>query len=118
MDKIYHDDQDSINELFVGRKVVAAHNEVIELDDGTEIKVIPNEGCGGCEDGWFYLRSISEVDNVITSVEVDHEYTGNGYTEVYKIVVYAEGVGEDLVVVEGSEGNGYYGTGFSLKVTR
>lgn len=118
MEKIYHDDQDSINELFVGRKVVYARDEVLELDDGTTIRVIPNEGCGGCESGWFYLKKISESNNAITSAEIEHVYGEDDYTEVYKIVVYAEGVGEDLVVVEGSEGNGYYGTGFSLKVTR
>ena len=118
MEKIYHDDQDRINELFLGRRVVYSRNEVLELDDGTEIRVIPNEGCGGCGNGWFYLKKISEINNAITAVEIDHEYSDDYCSEVYKIVVYAEGVGEDLVVIEGSEGNGYYGTGFSLKVTR
>ena len=50
-DRIDHYEGERLRELFVGRRVIAAEDGVLTLDDGTRAKVEPNEGCGGCPSG-------------------------------------------------------------------
>lgn len=64
------------------------------------------------------MIELNECDNVITNVEfvcdddaVD-EYDGTSY----KIFVYAENQKLKLLQVDGDDGNGYYGTGYSIIV--
>jgi len=122
-DRIDHYEGERLRELFVGRRVIAAEDGVLTLDDGTRAKVEPNEGCGGCPSGWYELERIATAENVITAVSVeDEEITGDPYGDDarYRLFVYAAGVdaGTELLSVKGSDGNGYYGTGFSLIVKR
>ena len=122
-DRIDHYEGERLRELFVGRRVIAAEDGVLTLDDGTRAKVEPNEGCGGCPSGWYELERIATAENVITAVSVeDEEITGDPYGDDarYRLFVYAAGVdaGTELLSVKGSDGNGYYGTGFSLVVKR
>ena len=58
-DRIYHDENEQLKELFVGRRVIAAEGDVLTLDDGTRVTVDPNEGCGGCPSGWYTLERIA-----------------------------------------------------------
>lgn len=66
------------------------------------------------------MEYLGQVENVITNVEVDEnpgEYNNNDYG-YYRIFVYA---GEEKIMLasfEGSDGNGYYGTGWWLRVTQ
>lgn len=122
-DRIDHYEGEWLRELLVGRRVIAAEDGVLTLDDGTRAKVEPNEGCGGCPSGWYELVRIATAENVITAVSVeDEEITGDPYGDDarYRLFVYAAGVdaGTELLSVKGSDGNGYYGTGFSLIVKR
>lgn len=122
-DRIDHYEGERLRELFVGRRVIAAEDGVLTLDDGTRAKVEPNEGCGGCPSGWYELERIATAENVITAVSVeDEEITGDPYGDDarYRLFVYAAGVDArtELLSVKGSDGNGYYGTGFSLVVKR
>ena len=122
-DRIDHDEDDRLKELFVGRRVIAAEDGVLTLDDGTRAKVEPNEGCGGCPSGWYELERIAAADNAVTDVRVvDEDLTDDedGDDVRYRLFVYAAGVdaGTELLSVKGSDGNGYYGTGFSLIVKR
>lgn len=130
--KIEHDNAAALKELFVGRKVVDLdeESETIMLDNGVRVRVIPNEGCGGCPDGHYELKALNmlkNVDHVITAakvVAIGHPSEDNGWSSdtTYQLAVYAAGVGvkkgkrTNLVEITGNDGNGYYGTGFTLEV--
>lgn len=57
------------------------------LDDGTRLIVIGNEGCGGCDNGWFYLTKLNTCENMITAVKFSDDFD-NG-DEVFSLFVYA-----------------------------
>lgn len=117
------DDEKEIKELLIGRKVKVDGNKLL-LDNGMILEVEANEGCGGCSSGWYSITKLNEVDNVITDVEfvcdgeVDGEY-GEWYNDTsYKIFVFCEDTRINLLQVDGSDGNGYYGTGYTIKVKK
>ena len=94
----------------------------ITLDDGTELLLAGNEGCGGCSNGWFELRRLNDMPiNGITNVEIGYEDRGYGEDydqnpEIYRIFVLAQDGRFELATIEGDTGNGYYGTGFWFSV--
>jgi hypothetical protein len=128
---LYQDDHEKIESLLLGRRIVevgleGAHNPVgrLVLDDGTELELTGNDGGCACTAGCYPLTHIAdlpEVDHIITAVSFindpasEYEPSGEG---VYQIFVYADNVKVNLVTFEGSDGNGYYGTGYHIKVRR
>ena len=114
-------DEKEIARLLIGRSVVEADSELgyMVLDDGTRLMVVGNDGCGGCCSGWYEVKGIAEVRNAITSVETDVRIVPDTYGEdkVYRIYVVADGIRTELLNVSGSDGNGYYGTGYEIFVT-
>ena len=85
------------------------------------LEVIANEGCGGCSNGWYSITKLNEVDNAITDVQFicdDIEPNEkNDYSDTsYKIFVFCEDTRINLLQVDGSDGNGYYGTGYTITV--
>jgi hypothetical protein len=132
-EELYHSSKDWKYNWLLGRKVVKAEMKSVGipgdryehahgflvLDNGTIVYVLPNEGCGGCESGNYSLSYLAEVDNIITAVEVVSEDTEREYREdltTYRISVFAEEQWQTLIAIDGTDGNGYYGTGFQLKV--
>lgn len=112
-------DEEQIKNLLLFRKIVEVKGDTLILDNGIELDVVANEGCGGCSNGWYYLTELNGCDNVITNVEFDcDDYDGNDeyYETSYKIFVYAENKKIKILQVDGSDGNGYYGTGYSIYV--
>lgn len=127
---------ESLSDVLVGRKIVHAEiggdnypqvgyyqraEGALVLDDGTKLYLAGNEGCGGCSSGWYELEHVATVDNVITRVRVvedpdndDREYTGGKY----EIFVYADNEKVNIATFKGSDGNGYYGSGFTFEVVR
>ena len=133
-----------LKELLMGRKVVATRmtdeetNEgymhgptgYLTLDDGTELKVWGNDGGCACSAGCYPLTELNTVDNIITNVEVEERPIGDGYDPCYvcgetwcgehdgwyRIFVFADNEKINLASFEGSDGNGYYGTGWWLAV--
>ena len=110
-----------IKELLLGHKIVAdeAHDTLI-LDNGVHLQIIPNKGCGGCESGNYDLQHIASVNNAITNVEFAEEFVEGwdddyGYQH-YKIFVIADDMTTELLDVYGTDGNGYYGTGYEINV--
>lgn len=137
--------EERLRELLVGKSIVSAEirdespedwtagpTGYLTLSDGTVLKVWGNDGGCGCSAGCYPLTALNACKNVITNVQVeerpvdddavcwtcgeeswfcDHE----GY---YRIFVLAFGVDERINVAsfEGSDGNGYYGTGWWLSV--
>ena len=119
-------DEKEIRNLLIGRKIARVENVsercgTLVLDNGERLMVEANEGCGGCSNGWYYLKQLNDCDNVITDVEflIDDECEDDGYSETsYKIFVYAENKKIKILQVDGDDGNGYYGSGYSIVVKR
>ena len=86
------------------------------MDNGVKLIVHGNEGCGGCGNGWYYLKKLQGCDNAITDVKcvINGEFGEYG-DDVYQIFIFAENKEIECVRYEGSD-NGYYGTGFDLYV--
>lgn len=107
----------------------------LTLDDGTRLKLWGNDGGCACSAGCYPLAHLSACDNIITNVEVDERPGGDyepcrtcgkdwcsnldhdtGSEGHYRIFVLAENRRINLASFEGSDGNGYYGTGWWLDV--
>jgi hypothetical protein len=119
------DSLDEIRELLVGRRVVSVTSSewegTLTLDDGTVLTVIPNDGCGGCSSGNYSISEINECpDNVITDVELVDLFSDGRYDDAhtYSIYVLAFDKRVKLLEVEGDDGNGWYGTGYTIRVQR
>ena len=117
-------DEAEIKELLIGRKVkVDIDNDRLILDNGIILEIEANEGCGGCSSGWYSITKLNEVDNAITNVgfecdgiEANEE---NDYSDTsYRIFVFCEDKRINLLQVDGSDGNGYYGTGYTIRVKK
>lgn len=105
-----------IEELLLGHKVTVNDYDNLVLDNGVVLQINPNIGCGACESGNYYLEHISSVNNAITNVEFVEEFEDDCYYEHYKIFVIADGMTTELLDVYGTDGNGYYGTGYTIDV--
>lgn len=86
------------------------------LDDGTTLYLFGNRGCGGCESGHYPLEKLAAVDNIITAARVEFDRADG--EDAYRIFVVADAVKINVAEFVGSDGNGYYGTGFELHVVR
>lgn len=111
-------DESELSALLVGHRVTKVADDHLLLDDGTVLKFEGNTGCGGCSSGWYELTELNNVDNIITAVEIE-ALPDNDYSRddgVYRIFVFADNKRLNLATFEGTDGNGYYGTGFSILV--
>lgn len=115
-----NDDQ-AIRDLLVGRKVSKVDADRLLLDDGTVLTLVGNGGCG-CGAGDYELTELNGCDNIITAVELENSPGGGGdigrYEGTYRIFVYADNQRINLATFEGSDGSGYYGTGYTILVER
>lgn len=128
----------TIAALFVGRRIVeaqvggrfadappvryqAAQGRLV-LDDGTVLWLAGNDGGCSCGAGDYPLERVARVDNIITSARVECSPTGDeapeGGSGTYRIFVVADAVEINVAEFVGTDGNGYYGTGFALTVER
>jgi hypothetical protein len=125
------DNEQEIVDLLMGRKVTKVDDDHLLLDDGTVIKAIGHDGGCACSAGCYDLSVLNGVDNIITRVEFDYRPAGDGdypklgdhpddptdgWTGYYRVFVYAENQQINLMQFDGSDGNGYYGTGFEILV--
>lgn len=140
--KIEHYDEtdgDTIAELLVGRQIVEADmggdypdypqqfswdrpEGLLVLDDGTKLYLTGNDGGCACSAGCYPLKHVAATENIITSARVhcdpDEDYADRTGEGVYQIFVFTGADEINVASFEGSDGNGYYGTGFSLTVVR
>jgi hypothetical protein len=133
------EDGDAIAALLVGRRIVSAEKGDCDypgrsswdkqpegrlvLDDGTVLYLTGHEGGCSCGSGDYDLNTVAAVDNIITSARVealpggdDYDGFGGSYQGTYRIFVFADAVEINVAEFVGSDGNGYYGTGFALTV--
>ena len=112
--------EERVKELLLYRKIVKVEklNEqdgILTLDNGTQLIVQGNCGCGGCCNGWYSLDELNGCDNVITNVKCEVNGDAYDFDEVYNIFVYAEDKRINCVQYSGGD-NGWYGTGYDLYV--
>lgn len=133
------DHEERLRKALVGRRILKA--EKFENENGTSarfhldndkvLEVHASDGGCACSAGDYWVDEIDTADGaVIMNVESvedpagDDDYSWNGETsdlsttrEGYKLFVYAEGVGKrQLYSMAGDDGNGYYGTGYSVYI--
>lgn len=109
---------DEIRTLLIGRKVTKVAEDTLRLDDGRLLQFVGNDGGCSCGAGDYELTELNDLDNVITAVDFENDPDGD-YEDgsgVYRIFVFAENRQVNLATFEGSDGNGYYGTGYSIHV--
>ena len=127
-----YDDTQSIVDALLGRRIVKLEKPPVSaysmgeaqilLDDGTVLLLEGHDG-GCCSAGCYsleFLASLGDVDNIITNVEFYNDpasdYTGGEGN--YSIFVFADNKKINLATFEGSDGNGYYGTGYYVTVRK
>lgn len=110
-------DKQQITDLLMGRKVTKVGDDTLALDDGTTVVLAGHDGGCACDAGCYDLTELNGVDNIITRVEFDDQpgddVSGVGH---YRIFVYADNQRVNLATFEGTDGNGYYGTGYTIEV--
>lgn len=110
-------EEERIKELLLYRRIVEVRGDTLILDNGVQLEVRGNEGCGGCASGNYDVTEINTCFNAITDVEFECEPTDEIYDEqAYRIYVLSADERTKVVQVEGTDGNGYYGTGYSIRV--
>jgi hypothetical protein len=122
------EDEDAIRAALVGRTVTKVDDETLRLDDGTTLTLGGNEGCRGCSNGWYELTELNDCPvNAIMAVEFqreDHDIdwtdpaAGDKPATTYRIFVLAEDRRIKLAQFDGDDGNGYYGSGYWIRVER
>lgn len=119
MTTLNQDDTSAITELLMGRKVTKVSDAELLLDDGTKLKLEGHDGGCACSAGCYDLVELNGCDNVITKVELLNSPDDDNGDErgTYRIFVYADNERVNLATFEGTDGNGYYGTGYSITVT-
>ena len=88
--EIFYNEEDKIRKLLMYRKIVKVENDILYLDNGVELEVLPNVGCLGCGAGDYSITELNGCDNAITSVEFECIETNEHGDLSYKIFVYAE----------------------------
>lgn len=109
---------DKINEMFVGRKIVKAEQKDsftihLTLDNGKVVQVQGNLGECVPGEGWYQITPLTKALPGGRIMAVSSE--SDKWEEKFTLFVMTEGDKMPLVEFEGSD-NGYYGTGFWLKV--
>lgn len=121
---LYECNEKEIEELLLGHKIVAdENNDTLILDNGVHLLITPNMGCDACPSGNYFVKHIESVNNAITNVEFvndcedsDYEDYDDEYYQHYRIFVIADGMTTELLDVYGTDGNGYYVTGYKIDV--
>lgn len=129
-DREYNPTENRLRELLVGKRISEITRDelygTLTLDDGTVLHLHGNEGCGGCANGWYDLTALNKTDSAIMDVRIE-EHPTDDYTHhetgYYRIFVLSFDKKKDLLAKEellaefmGSDGNGYYGTGYWIAV--
>ena len=119
MSKVYYD-SDDLSPVLVGRYVTKVDGA---LDDGTVLAFEGNVGCC-CGSGDYWLTElfqrgtpharIMSADVTTRLTDEDDEYSDT----IYTLFVIVDDERLPLAEFEGNDGNGYYGSGFHVTVTR
>jgi len=126
MATMFRHDQEGLTELFLGRRITGAdrENHLLTLDDGTVLQLKGNDGCGGCAAGNYRLTDLADPSDlfdaeeaIITNVVVENEDDEERGVRQLRLHIYAGHRDINAATFEGSDGNGWYGTGFWVIAT-
>jgi hypothetical protein len=122
MSKVYYD-SDDLSPVLAGRYVTKVDGDTLTLDDGTVLELEGNVGCD-CGSGTYDLTElfqrgtptarIMSADVTTRLTDEDDEYSD----VIYTLFVIVDDERLPLAEFEGNDGNGYYGSGFRVTVTR
>lgn len=119
--KTYYD-SDDFTPLLAGRYVTNIVDDTMTLDDGTRLEFEGNMGCS-CGSGQYDITSMFQRGTptariMSAEVEVNEADESDEYSNlVYTLFVIVEDERLPLVECQGNDGNGYYGSGFTVRVT-
>lgn len=120
MIEIDHTQKDQIQALLLGHSIRVIDDHTVTLDNGTVLELPDTDGGCACNAGCYDLVTLQGIDNVITKVEFVDDPAGDDHPGkeegVYQIFVYAQNTKVNLATWKGSDGNGYYGTGYHIRV--
>lgn len=116
-----HANHEAVEALLMGRTVTVTGPHTLRLDNGVELELPDTDGGCACSAGCYDLTVLNRVDNVITKVEFVNDPDSDDHWERtepgrYQIFVFAGDERINLATWEGSDGNGYYGTGYEIIV--
>ena len=122
MSKVYYY-SDDLSPVLAGRYVTKVDGDTLTLDDGTVPELEGNVGCD-CGSGTYDLTElfqrgtptarIMSADVTTRLTDEDDEYSD----VIYTLFVIVDDERLPLAEFEGNDGNGYYGSGFRVTVTR
>lgn len=115
--------ENEVRELLLYHKIIRVdkNNNMIVLDNGTQLTFIGNEGCNGCGSGGYDITVLNGCENIITDVKIDIDWdtvNSKHYDISYKIYVYTEDKRIKLMQADGRDGNCCYGSGYDIYVKR
>ena len=122
MSQVYYY-SDDLSPVLAGRYVTKVDGDTLTLDDGTVLELEGNVGCN-CGSGTYDLTElfqrgtptarIMSADVTTRLTDEDDEYSD----VIYTLFVIVDDERLPLAEFEGNDGNGYYGSGFRVTVTR
>lgn len=122
MSRVYYDNDD-LSPVLAGRYVTKVDGDTLTLDNGLMLEFEGNEGCT-CGSGTYDLTKlfqrgtptarIMSADVTTRLTDEDDEYSD----VIYTLFVIVDDERLPLAEFEGNDGNGYYGSGFHVTVTR
>lgn len=117
-ERVDEEELERLQELFVGKSVGKIDKDRLRLSDGTVLRLGGNDGGCACNAGDYELTELNRCENIITNVAVDTYDHGTGWEpdKTYHLFVFADHRKINLATFEGTDGNGYYGTGFWVEV--
>ena len=106
-----------LKKVLIGHSVKKISDNELMTDNNYVLKFEGNEGCGGCSNGWYFIKQLNEYNNIITNVELSEtELHNDEYEYRYEIFVYTNNDRVRLLRCDGDDGNGYYGSGYWITV--
>ncbi len=112
----YDDGTSWLEDVLVGKSVVAATTDMLLLSDGTRLQfdTTDSDCCS-----YIDLTSLSTTNNIITAAEFRDNEDETGREGAYKawLHVITEAGELNIAEADGDASNGYYLHGFALGVT-
>lgn len=113
-----------IEELLLNKRITHLADDVLTLEDGTQLEVECTEyNCCASAGGTWYVGNTDSIDALITAVEITdptcEHYDYESYQSHLSIILYHDGnlIVKNEVYADAGSG-GYYYSVASLKVTK